>query len=50
MIAELYSKGLYYCGLGMTWGSPCDKETCEQYMEKFANVRKAYRDWCISQR
>ena len=26
MIAELYSKGLYYCGVGSSWGSPCDKK------------------------
>lgn len=50
MIAELYSKGIYYCGLGITWGSPCDKETCEQYLVKFEAIGKAYRDWCISQR
>lgn len=50
MISELHSKGLYYCGLGMTWGSPCDKETCEQYLEKFAAVGNAYRKWCISKR
>ena len=50
MIAELYNKGLYYCGVGSSWGSPCDKETCEQYMEKYAKVGKAYRDWYISQR
>ena len=30
MIAELYSKGLYYCGVGSSWGTPCDKEMCEQ--------------------
>lgn len=50
MISELYSKGLYYCSLGMTWGSPCDKETCEHYLEKFAAVGKAYREWRISKR
>ena len=50
MIAELYSKGLYYCGIGISWGSPCDKETCEQYLQKFEKLREAYRSWCISQR
>ena len=50
MIAELSNKGLYYCGLGMTWGSPCNKEMCEQYLSKFEVIGKAYRDWCISQR
>ena len=50
MIAELYNKGLYYCGVGSSWGSPCDKEMCEQYLSKFEVIGKAYRDWCISQR
>lgn len=50
MIAELYSRGIYYCGSGMTWGSPCDKETCEQYLANFEAIGKAYRDWRISQR
>jgi hypothetical protein len=50
MIAALHDEGIYYCGSGMSWGSPCDKETCEQYMKKFSDVRKAYRDWCISRR
>ena len=50
MLAILYSKELYYCPVGMSWGSPCDKETCEQYLTKFEAIGKAYRDWCISQR
>ena len=50
MIAELYNKGLYYCGVGSSWGSPCNKEMCEQYLSKFEVIGKAYRDWCISQR
>jgi len=50
MIAELYSRGLYYCGLGISWGSPCSKETCEQYLQKFEKLGEAYRNWCVSQR
>lgn len=50
MIAELYNKGLYYCGVGSSCGSPCDKETCEQYLSNFEVIGKAYGDWCISQR
>ena len=50
MIAELYNKGLYYCGVGSSWGSPCNKEMCEQYLSKFEVIGKAYRDWCIRQR
>ena len=50
MIAELYSKGLYYCGIGTSWGTPCSKETCEQYLSEFEAIKEAYRDWCIKQR
>lgn len=50
MLTELHSKKLYYCPVGMSWGSLCDKETCEKYLQKFEKVRKAYIEWCMSQR